>query len=114
MVWYIIQNKNILEGILTLKSNGTAEQREDADRINKMLNYMHEIKIPMSLKELPLDGTDLKNMGIHGKHISEAFDGLWKEYIQNENFHKKGLTRQKIRSMAMEYVRIRYKESLEE
>ena len=114
LVWYIIQNKNILKGILTLKSSGTAEQREDVDRINKMLNYMHEIKIPMSLKELPLDGTDLKNMGIHGKHISEALDGLWREYIQNENFHKKGLTRQEIRSMAMEYVRIRYQESLEE
>ena len=53
-------------------------------------------------------------MGIKGKLIGEALEELWKEYIQNENFHKEGLRKQDLRNMAKEYITMKYKREIEE
>lgn len=114
LIWYIIRNINIIKGVLTLKRNGTKKHNNEANLIDEMLNYMKVKNIPCSARELPLNGIDLKNMGIKGKFIGVALEELWKEYIQNENFHKEGLTKQDLRNMAKEYITMKYKREIEE
>lgn len=114
LIWYIIRNINIIKGVLTLKRNSTKKHNNEANLIDEMLNYMKVKNIPCSVRELPLNGIDLKNMGIKGKLIGEALEELWKEYIQNENFHKEGLRKQDLRNMAKEYITMKYKREIEE
>ena len=85
---FIANNLDILEDILALfeaDSIGTGyfTSSRTAERLRKIYAKMLEEKVPMSIKELAVNGKDLQELGIEGREIGQTLSELWDMALRN-------------------------------
>ena len=79
---FVLKNSDIIDKIIALKS-AYAEATEDkryansAERIKKIYKNAADKNLPKSLKELKINGTDLKKSGITGGDIGAALETVF-------------------------------------
>lgn len=79
---FIANNLDIFDDILALfeaDSIGTGyfDGSRTADKLRKVYAEMIEEKVPISIKELAVDGNDLKALGFDGKAIGQILNEIW-------------------------------------
>ena len=79
---FIASNLDILDDMLELfnaDSIGTGyfDSSRTADKLRDVYAKMIEEKVPMSIKELAIDGNDLKALGFDGKAVGEVLKEIW-------------------------------------
>ncbi|MDE6472342.1 MAG: CCA tRNA nucleotidyltransferase [Clostridia bacterium] len=85
---FIANNLDIFHDMLALfnaDSIGTGyyESSMTADKLRKIYAKMLEEKVPMSIKELAVDGNDLKSLGYGGREIGQTLNALWDMALRN-------------------------------
>ncbi len=79
---FIANNLDIFDDMLALfeaDSIGTGyfDGSRTADKLRKVYAEMIEEKVPISIKELAVDGNDLKALGFDGKAIGQILNEIW-------------------------------------
>ncbi|MDE6372169.1 MAG: HD domain-containing protein, partial [Clostridia bacterium] len=79
---FIADNIDIFDDMLTLfdaDSIGTGyhQSSRTAEKLRKIYAKMLDEKVPMSIKELAINGKDLQSLGYDGREIGQTLDEIW-------------------------------------
>lgn len=86
---FIAGNIDIFDDMLALfeaDSIGTGyhQSSRTAEKLRKIYSKMLEEKVPMSVKELAINGKDLQSLGIVGRDIGQTLNEIWDIALRGE------------------------------
>lgn len=103
---FIANNLDIFDDMLALfnaDSVGTGyfEGSRTADKLKDVYAKMIEEKAPMSIKELAIDGNDLKALGFDGKAVGQVLKEIWdlalRSCVSNQKDALLGIAQRRVR-----------------
>ncbi len=104
---FIARNIDVFKDMLDLfeadsKGTGYFQGSRTADRLREIYAKMLEEKVPMSIKELAINGNDLIALGYDGKDIGQALNEIWdialRGCVANDRDKLLGIAKRKVKS----------------
>lgn len=85
---FIARNLDIIDDVIDLFKadcigTGYDIKSRTAEKAERIYSRMLDEKVPMTLKQLNIDGNDLKSIGIDGRDIGTALNIIWNMALRN-------------------------------
>lgn len=85
---FIARNLDIIDDVIDLFKadcigTGYDIKSRTAEKAERIYSRMLDEKVPMTLKQLNIDGNDLKSIGIDGRDIGTALNIIWDMALRN-------------------------------